>query len=101
MDSSARYTAAGLRPDPIVNTGGDLKAIGFGGALTEAQREHLQEQVDADFAAFTGHILAHRAVTPDAMRGQTLSGQAALNANLIDRIGERDTARAHLLTLLR
>lgn len=101
MDTSARYEAAGVKPDPIVNTGGDLKAAGFGGRLSEAQRAHLQEQVDQDFDAFKGHILAHRAVPATAMRGQTLSGQAALAANLIDALGERDTALATLRTLLR
>lgn len=92
MDSSARYAAAGLKPDPIVNTGGDLKAIGFGGTLTEEQRAHLQAEVDTAFDGFKAHVLAHRAVSPDAMRGQCLSGPAAQSANLIDYIGDRTRA---------
>jgi len=100
MDTSAQYEREGLRPDPIVNTGGDLKALGFGGKLTEAQRTHLQESVDASFAEFTAHILAHRLVPASAMRGQVLSGSAALSANLIDAIGDMTTARALLVSTL-
>ena len=97
IDRSAQYAAAGLKPDPIVNTGGDLKALGFGGALTTEQRAHLQAQVDEDFALFKNHVLAHRLVAPEAMRGQCLSGQSALAANLVDEIGTKATARAWLV----
>lgn len=100
MDSSARYEQAGLKPDPIVNTGGDLKALGFGGKLSDAQRAYLQEQVDEDFAAFTSHVLAHRAIEPGAMRGQCLGGKSALAANLIDCIGSMADARRMLASKL-
>jgi ClpP class serine protease len=100
MDTSAQYEREGLKPDPIVNTGGDLKALGFGGKLTDAQRTHLQESVDASFAEFTAHILAHRMVPASAMRGQVLSGSGALAANLIDAIGDMATARALLVSTL-
>lgn len=97
VDRSALYAEAGLKPDPIVNTGGDLKALGFGGSLTPAQREFLQEQVDADFAAFQAHIAAHRDVAPSAQRGQTLSGSAAVTSGLVNFIG--DLAETRLLLL--
>lgn len=100
MDTSAAYDRAGYKPDPIVNTGGDLKAIGFGGKLTEAQRAHLQEEVDQDFAEFQTHIRNYRAVPDAAMRGQVMSGRKALDANLVDRIGERDQAFGALARLL-
>jgi signal peptide peptidase SppA len=97
VDRSAQYAEAGLKPDAIVNTGGDLKALGFGGTLTEAQRTYLQEQVDLDFNAFKAHIAAHRTVAASAMRGQTLSGPPALEANLVDLIGDLALARSLLL----
>jgi ClpP class serine protease len=100
VDRSAQYEREGLRPDPIVNTGGDLKALGFGGRLTDAQRAYLQAEVDADFAAFRAHILTYRTVPAEAMRGQVLSGSAALSAHLVDQIGERDTAKAKLISKL-
>jgi ClpP class serine protease len=91
-----------MKPDPIVNAGGDLKAIGFGGKLTEAQRAHLQEEVDNSFADFKAHVRDYRAVGDGAMRGQCMSGRAALAANLVDRIGNRDQAfRALAQTLAR
>lgn len=96
VDSSAAYEARGMKPDPIVNTGGDLKATGFGGRLSPAQRAHLQEEVDGIFADFKTHVRNHRDVPDSAMRGQVLSGQAALRANLIDRVGDRGQAVAAL-----
>jgi signal peptide peptidase SppA len=92
VDTSAAYERAGYKPDPIVNTGGDLKAAGFGGKLTAEQRAHLQEEVDEDFDNFKAHIANYRAVPDSAMRGQVMSGRKALEANLVDRIGERDQA---------
>lgn len=100
VDSSVAIAAAGLKPDPIVNTGGDLKALGFGGSLTAEQRAYLQEQVDADFAAFQQHILTYRAVPAEAMRGQTLSGHAALASGLIDYLGDLATAKDTLRQLI-
>ena len=101
VDSSAAIAAEGLSPDPIVNQGGDLKALGFGGTLTDEQRAYLQAEVDADFAEFKGHILNHRTVPDHAMRGQTLSGKTALQANLVDTIGDITTARSILRALIK
>jgi signal peptide peptidase SppA len=97
IDRSAQYEEAGMKPDPIVNTGGDLKAIGFGGKLTDAQRSFLQEQVDHDFSNFKAHVRAYRTVPDSAMRGQVLSGQQAVGSGLISSIGERDDAKAVLM----
>lgn len=99
MDTSAQYAAAGIVADPIVNTGGDLKALGFGGSLTEEQRAYLQAEVDADFAAFKAHVTNRRAIPDSAMRGQCLSGKSALDANLIDALGDRTVALARLQSL--
>jgi signal peptide peptidase SppA len=101
VDYSARIKAMGLRPDPIVNSGGDLKALGFGGTLTDAQRAHLQESVDADFAAFQDHVRTFRSVPNDAMRGQVLKGKATVDSNLVDQIGDMSAAREKLLSLIK
>ena len=100
VDSSAQYEAEGLKPDPIIGAGGDLKAIGFGGSLTPEHRAYLQEGVDSSLADFKAHILAHRNVPESAMRGQTLDGKAALAANLVDAIGDMGAARAILSRLI-
>jgi signal peptide peptidase SppA len=100
VDRSAQYAALGLKPDPIVNEGGDLKALGFGGSLSEAQRAHLQETVNEDFAAFKGHIKAYRELPDAAMRGQVQNGRTAVEMNLVDALGDMDTARGKLLALM-
>lgn len=100
MDRSAQYAQAGMKPDPIVNTGGDLKAMGFGGTLTAAQRTHLQEAVDNDFAEFKRHVTTYRALPDSAMRGQVMNGREAIASHLVDAIGDMDTAAAKLKSLM-
>lgn len=100
VDLSGALEKLGIKQDTITNTAGDLKNISSTGALTEAQRTYLQSEADGMFAAFRDHILAHRLVPASAMRGQTLSGSAALAANLCDELGSAATARAHLLAML-
>jgi ClpP class serine protease len=73
--------------------------MGFGGKLTEVQRDYLQQEIDEHLGDFKAHIRNYRAVGDGAMRGQCMSGRAALNANLIDRIGEREDAYALARTL--
>lgn len=96
VDRSEAYTRQGMKPDPIVNTGGDLKATGFGGRLSDAQRAYLQESVDRDFAEFKAHVLRYRNVAEFAMRGQTMGGAYALGAGLINKIGNMDAAKQTL-----
>ncbi len=99
-DYAEQLKAEGLNPNPVINTGGDLKALGFTGVLTDAQRTYLQESVDADFDRFKGHVLAHRDVSKDAMRGQCIVGADALAFNLIDQVGDLADAKAKLLSML-
>lgn len=96
VDRSAQLSAQGIKPDPIVNQGGDLKAIGFTGKLSDAQREFLQGRVDANFADFREHVRNHRDVADSAMRGQALRGKDALAANLVDALGDKGNAIALL-----
>lgn len=100
MDYSQQLADEGLKPDPIVNKEGDLKALGFTGSLSAEQRAYLQARVDDDFADFKAHVLKHRNVKDDAMRGQTLSGKQALATNLIDAEGDESDARALLAKLI-
>lgn len=101
VDYSERLKALGMKPDPIVNDGGDLKAIGFGGKLTEAHREHLQERVNSSFSLFQNHVRSFRDVPDSAMRGQVLTGSAALSSSLIDQMGDMDAAREKLRGLMK
>lgn len=100
IDYADQLAENGLTPNPVVNKEGDLKALGFTGVLTDAQRSYLQDEVDQDFAQFKAHVLNFRAVPDSAMRGQTIDGRVAIDANLIDEIGDMGTARSKLLSLL-
>lgn len=100
IDQSAAWDAQGLRAAPIVNTGGDLKATGFGPTLTDAQRAHLQESVDETFDDFRSFITADRAIPTEAMRGQTLSTRRAMEARMIDYIGSEAEAFADFASAL-
>jgi signal peptide peptidase SppA len=102
VDFSEAMKMEGLVGQPITNKEGDLKGAGWiTGTFTPAQRANAQEEVDAMFADFRDHVLSHRNIPASAMRGQTLSGRAALDANLIDAFGDESAARAALLSLLR
>jgi protease-4 len=101
VDSSEAYARQGIRPDQIVNTGGDLKAMGFGGKLSDTQRQYLQESIDRDFGKFKAHVTRYRNVSPTAMRGQTMSGESALSAGLINKIGNMEVARETLASFVR
>lgn len=101
VDFADALAEEGLKPDPIVNTGGDLKAIGFTGRLSDAHRQALQEDVDDSFARFQGHVLSFREVDPSAMRGWVMNGDRAVRANLIDFVGSETEAYDALLAKLR
>lgn len=100
MDYIEQLKQLGLEPNPVVNEGGDLKAMGFNGVLTEIQRAYLQAEVDDSFAQFKNHVLSFRAVPDEAMRGQVMDGRLAVDVNLIDQVGELPVARARLLSLI-
>lgn len=84
VDYSKAYEAAGVRPDPVVNSEGTYKAIGFWPALTEEHRKHLQAGVDATFEEFKGFVTAERDINPEALHGQTFNGNTAKEMGLID-----------------
>jgi signal peptide peptidase SppA len=100
IDYADSMKREGLTPNPVVNEGGDLKALGFTGVLTESQRAYLQAEVNESFSQFKGHVRAFRDVADDAMRGQVMDGSKALAENLIDEIGDERAARARLLALI-
>lgn len=97
IDAAGAWEKEGLKADPITNTGGDLKAIGFAPSLTDVQRQYLQESVDETFAAFKNHVLKSRArngktISNDSMRGQTFSGIKAMDVGLVDYVGSTQDA---------
>ena len=87
IDTSIQWENRGIKPAYITHTGGDLKDALWPPSFSDAHKAHLQEMVDTYFGQFRGHVLSHRMIESDAMRGQTFLGENALNANLIDEVG--------------
>lgn len=86
IDYSAAYAKEGLKAE--VFTTGAFKALGFPGtSLTDEQRVHLQQGVDATFALFSADVLARRpGVSKESMQGQCFMGAEALAAGLVDAV---------------
>lgn len=97
VDVSGAWEQRGWKPAYITHSGGELKDATWPPSFTEAHRAHLQEMVDDHFGQFRDHVLRFRAVPPDAMRGQTLLGRKAKDANLVDHIGSYSDTYAELL----
>ena len=101
VDESERWQAFGIDYRPIISAGADLKGAGYGPSLTEAQIEHLQQDVDDLGEAFRGHVSASRNVDDEVFRAGSYRGERALSLGLVDAIGSEDEARQALLARLR
>ena len=89
VDQSKRLEAAGVKIDVI--KAGKYKAIGIPGtALSDEQREHLQERVETIHAEFKAAVRANRAswgqIADATMQGQTFMGRQAAKLGLIDAV---------------
>lgn len=96
LDWSGYWDKEGVKDDYVTNTGGDLKATGYPPSQTPEERAQLQREVDDLYAQFRDHVLAHRAIPTEAMRGQCAVGPRALESNLVDALGTREQALAAL-----
>lgn len=103
VDRSTQWEQEGIKSDPVINTGGTFKAIGFGPSLTPEQRQHLQQYVDNIFGRFTSSVVNQRALASDViieaatMQGQVFLGLDALPIGLVDAIGNSADAYDALL----
>jgi ClpP class serine protease len=88
---------------PIAITTGKYKGLGLPGVpISDEQIELLRDEVAVVFGWFKSAVLAGRGtVDDDYMQGQTLMGDAALPANLIDAVGDRKYAMAELENLMK
>jgi signal peptide peptidase SppA len=102
-DYSKLFEAAGVKMEVLRNKEATFKAAGLTGtSLTDDQRSHLQERVQASFAEFKNAIKNARGDVPgDAMRGQTFTGREAKAQNLVDRVGDKAFAMGVLRSLIR
>lgn len=100
VDTSGEWQQKGWEPAYVTHTGGDLKDAGYPPSFTEEHMAYFQELVDETFGMFRDHVLSHRDIDADAMRGQVFTSGRALDENLVDAIGLREDALSYALDLL-
>lgn len=101
VDQSRRAEMLGYKVELVKNKEGTFKGAGYPGtALTDAQRENMQECVDQIFSMFSGDVQMKRTVPKGAMRGQSFLASEARSQGLIDDVGGADLARRSLSALI-
>ena len=101
MDVSGLWNALGVKPDYITNREGDLKTAGYPPSQSESERASLQAETQEYFELFKSHVLTHRAIEKESMRGQAFVGVSALKAGLVDEISDKNSAYKKLAFLTR
>lgn len=91
-DWSQAFERAGIKAEMFKS--GALKGIGATGVeLSDEQREHLQQGVDELAAEFKAFVRSRRGFVDDFnMQGQVIRGRRALQANMVDRLGDLTSA---------
>jgi signal peptide peptidase SppA len=89
VDVSKRLEQMGIKIDVIRNKEGRYKAAGvWGTALSEDQRAHLQDRVEAVYRQFRGMVQAKRLrADSTAFQGQLMLGREAQANGLVDSVG--------------
>lgn len=89
VDYSRLLANAGIQVEIFRNAEGKYKAPGLmGEALNSDQRANIQGDVQAAFDNFRSIVTTARPEVKDAsMQGQCFSGQSAVDAGIVDRIG--------------
>jgi hypothetical protein len=98
VDKSKVWEVEGLKYDPLINEGADLKAAGSGPSLTDVQKRYLQESVNYVGEKFQQFVNDHREVKPIVFRAGTYFGDQAVKIGLVDGVGSYDDAYKALLT---
>lgn len=92
MDVSGLWQALGVKPDYITNKEGTLKTAGYPPSQNDDERAALQAETQSYFELFKSHVLAHRNIEKEDMRGQAFVGAEALRRGLVDDICDKNSA---------
>ena len=92
MDVSGLWQALGVKPDYITNKEGTLKTAGYPPSQNDDERAALQAETQSYFELFKLHVLAHRNIEKEDMRGQAFVGAEALRRGLVDDICDKNSA---------
>lgn len=101
MDVSGLWEACGVKPDYITNKEGTLKTAGYPPCQSDEERASLQSETQSYFELFKSHVLEHRTIEKDDMRGQAFVGAEALRRGLVDDICDENSAYNKLAILTR
>lgn len=101
MDVSGLWQALGVKPDYITNKEGTLKTAGYPPSQNDDERAALQAETQSYFELFKSHVLAHRNIEKEDMRGQAFVGAEALRRGLVDDICDKNSAYDKLRILTR
>lgn len=101
LDVSGLWEACGVKPDYITNKEGTLKTAGYPPSQSDEEKASLQAEIQSFFELFKNHVLTHREISPDSMRGQAFVGNVALQNNLIDSVCEKNSCYRKLVSLTR
>ena len=90
-----------LKPDYITNKEGTLKTAGYPPSQNDDERAALQAETQSYFELFKSHVLAHRNIEKEDMRGQAFVGAEAFRRGLVDDICDKNSAYDKLRILTR
>ena len=91
----------GYKWNPVISEGSTYKAAGAGPTLSDDHRDYFQTIVDGLNTQFKGQVQTQRPqVEPDAMRGQCLLFESAIQQGIVDYVGEYEDAYDTLLGMI-
>ena len=100
IDETKLGDAFGLEWAPVIGSGETFKGAGMGPELSEKDRDHLQQQVDAMSSVFREHVSKFRELDHTKLQAGAYFGRAAIDLNLADKIGSYDDAYQWLLNAI-
>jgi capsid assembly protease len=93
IDTSIMNAAMGINYIAFTNEGADYKSLGHLDSLTEDQANYLQKIINDAGNDFKEFVLRNRNITnPEVWKAAWFYGQSAIDAGLIDEIGDVETA---------
>jgi ClpP class serine protease len=99
-DTSRMSQAMGIEYIAFVNDGAVYKSIGHTDTLSEEQVIYLQNQINIAGEEFQAHVLTNREVSPEVFKASWYHGQYAIEAGLVDEIGDEELAEQRCLDLI-
>lgn len=100
IDESKFWDAVGMSWEPIIGQGETFKGAGMGPSLSDAQRDHFQQQIDDMSTQFRTHVSNFRELDYGALAAGAYFGDKAIDLNLADEQGSYDDSYQWLFRLI-